>query len=83
MRRVLVGSPPRVRGKAFFRIFMKFIKRITPACAGKRLKIYRFVAIFVIKYPLNPLTYHTPYMLSCSPAEHDALVLQELKNTQL
>ena len=32
------GSPPRVRGKAFYDAWMLFQGRITPACAGKRLK---------------------------------------------
>ena len=31
------GSPPRVRGKANFHLFLLFGLRITPACAGKRL----------------------------------------------
>ena len=32
----LLGSPPRVRGKAFQTMFGTFITGITPACAGKR-----------------------------------------------
>ena len=30
-----VGSPPRVRGKAFFSVLVLGMPRITPACAGK------------------------------------------------
>ena len=33
----VVGSPPRVRGKAHFRQSTIFVMRITPACAGKRV----------------------------------------------
>ena len=32
------GSPPRVRGKESFLVFLLLSLRITPACAGKRLK---------------------------------------------
>ena len=32
------GSPPRVRGKEIESLVMSGVQRITPACAGKRLK---------------------------------------------
>ncbi len=31
------GSPPQMRGKAFFSFFCSFLSRITPADAGKRI----------------------------------------------
>ena len=34
--KVIVGSPPHVRGKACERFFNVLLLRITPACAGKR-----------------------------------------------
>ena len=34
----LLGSPPRVRGKVLLAFLLIFVGRITPACAGKRLK---------------------------------------------
>ena len=36
---ILEGSPPRVRGKRFFQTSHKPAMGITPACAGKTLKI--------------------------------------------
>ena len=35
MRRVIRGSPPRVRGKVPLHYYSRFHSRITPACAGK------------------------------------------------
>ena len=36
--RLWLGSPPRVRGKAHLRSSCRRMRRITPACAGKRLQ---------------------------------------------
>ena len=36
--RAILGSPPRVRGKAKNNLIKSPVQRITPACAGKRLK---------------------------------------------
>ena len=34
-----MGSPPRMRGKVPISIFLRFLGGITPAYAGKRLKV--------------------------------------------
>ena len=46
MRIVNRGSPPRVRGKLAYISILFIISRITPACAGKTLKIQIPVALF-------------------------------------
>ena len=39
------GSPPRVRGKVWDSVFFVVLKRITPACAGKRLSLHSSSAL--------------------------------------
>ena len=39
---VPLGSPPRVRGKVHDKAGIKLHRRITPACAGKRIKCHLF-----------------------------------------
>ena len=53
-----IGSPPRVRGKAFYLQHTDFVDGITPACAGKRLKKYREYANISIDYDAIHLTSH-------------------------
>ncbi len=43
----LLGSPPRVRGKSNYGVTIRPEDRITPACAGKVLKISHKISVFV------------------------------------
>ncbi len=52
------GSPPRVRGKGIGGLCERTGVRITPACAGKRLKKYREYANISIDYDAIHLTSH-------------------------
>ena len=40
---VYLGSPPRVRGTGMAALMMASIMGITPACAGNRIHVYRYV----------------------------------------
>ena len=40
------GSPPRVRGKDQAQLKVNCMTRITPACAGKRLKNSLYIGVF-------------------------------------
>ena len=61
------GSPPRVRGKAGWIVEMLSESRITPACAGKRLKKARRYAIFSFEQHTIPLVSHKAAAPICSP----------------
>ena len=50
-----IGSPPRVRGKEMDELVQMLTDRITPACAGKRLKRSQYKAIFSIQHRVIPL----------------------------
>ena len=51
----VMGSPPRVRGKEVGVEAEEVDARITPACAGKRLKRSQYKAIFSIQHRVIPL----------------------------
>ena len=61
------GSPPRVRGKVVGRSPQTPTTRITPACAGKRLKKARRYAIFSFEQHTIPLVSHKAAAPICSP----------------
>ncbi len=51
-----IGSPPRVRGKVLQVLFIHAVARITPACAGKRLRNLRKYAVLFSLRVTFPLT---------------------------
>ncbi len=40
------GSPPRVRGTEHENLFVKFVRGITPACAGNRIRHMGLISVF-------------------------------------
>ena len=66
------GSPPRMRGKAGFKVAFQFVNRITPAYAGKRLKRSRSTVSPVAIVPLFPSVCNKPVVSDGSPAVRDA-----------
>ena len=75
-----VGSPPHVRGKATG-VAMTFPRaRITPACAGKRLKRSRSTVPHAAIVPLFPSVCNKPAGSDGSPAGHDAPPFLPIEN---
>ena len=68
-----IGSPPLVRGKDFSLFFPPFGTRITPACAGKRLK--KSKNTYDPKCPISAFhsVFQTQQMSGDNPQAHDAM----------
>ena len=75
-----VGSPPRMRGKAFGSAAFLFARRITPAYAGKRLKRSRSTVPPVAIVPLFPSVCNKPVVSDGSPAGRDAPLFLPAEN---
>ena len=75
-----VGSPPHVRGKACFTTRPRTTRRITPACAGKRLKRSRSTVPPVAIVPLFPSVCNKPVVSDGSPAGRDAPLFLPAEN---
>ena len=75
-----VGSPPHVRGKVFDAASFMFEFRITPACAGKRLKRSRSTVPPVAIVPLFPSVCNKPVVSDGSPAGRDAPLFLPAEN---
>ena len=76
----LVGSPPHVRGKVPALDAMVRHDRITPACAGKRLKRSRSTVPPVAIVPLFPSVCNKPVVSDGSPAGRDAPLFLPAEN---
>ena len=74
------GSPPRVRGKVAGVCACNVVQRITPACAGKRLKRSRSTVPHAAIVPLFPSVCNKPAGSDGSPAGHDAPPFLPLEN---
>ena len=74
------GSPPHVRGKVSKRFFLGAAYRITPACAGKRLKRFRGTVSPVAIVPLFPSVCNKPVVSDGSPAGRDAPLFLPAEN---
>ena len=74
------GSPPHVRGKAFIAVGNHPSPRITPACAGKRLKRSRSTVPPVAIVPLFPSVCNKPVVSDGSPAGRDAPLFLPAEN---
>ena len=77
---LLSGSPPHVRGKAIRTVYAVFPLRITPACAGKRLKRSRSTVPHAAIVPLFPSVCNKPAGSDGSPAGHDAPPFLPIEN---
>ena len=79
-RMLTLGSPPHVRGKDhdFAGILRRL--RITPACAGKRLKRSRSTVPHAAIVPLFPSVCNKPAGSDGSPAGHDAPPFLPIEN---
>ena len=75
-----VGSPPHVRGKALRILQHRRTLRITPACAGKRLKRSRSTVPPVAIVPLFPSVCNKPVVSDGSPAGRDAPLFLPAEN---
>lgn len=75
-----LGSPPHVRGKGGFRPSSYLLFRITPACAGKRLKRSRSTVPPVAIVPLFPSVCNKPVVSDGSPAGRDAPLFLPAEN---
>ena len=75
-----VGSPPHVRGKAEIESYADECDRITPACAGKRLKRSRSTVPPVAIVPLFPSVCNKPVVSDGSPAGRDAPLFLPAEN---
>ena len=75
-----MGSPPHVRGKAKYSKLMLIPHRITPACAGKRLKRSRSTVPPVAIVPLFPSVCNKPVVSDGSPAGRDAPLFLPAEN---
>ena len=75
-----LGSPPHVRGKASNAIGYAHFGRITPACAGKRLKRSRSIVPHAAIVPLFPSVCNKPAGSDGSPAGHDAPPFLPIEN---
>ena len=75
-----LGSPPHVRGKdnGSDQDVIRF--RITPACAGKRLKRSRSTVLHAAIVPLFPSVCNKPAGSDGSPAGHDAPPFLPIEN---
>ena len=78
--RLKSGSPPHVRGKVDFYYFFCPDRRITPACAGKRLKRSRSTVPPVAIVPLFPSVCNKPVVSDGSPAGRDAPLFLPAEN---
>ena len=76
----LKGSPPHVRGKAEKNGTFCPGVRITPACAGKRLKRSRSTVPPVAIVPLFPSVCNKPVVSDGSPAGRDAPLFLPAEN---
>ena len=74
------GSPPHVRGKALLNSSKNLFSRITPACAGKRLKRSRSTVSPVAIVPLFPSVCNKPVVSDGSPAGRDAPLFLPAEN---
>ena len=74
------GSPPHVRGKVEEFLRQRFQGRITPACAGKRLKRSRSTVPHAAIVPLFPSVCNKPAGSDGSPAGHDAPPFLPIEN---
>ena len=74
------GSPPHVRGKVFDWLRRNGYLRITPACAGKRLKRSRSIVPHAAIVPLFPSVCNKPAGSDGSPAGHDAPPFLPIEN---
>lgn len=74
------GSPPHVRGKAPPTLPALPPPRITPACAGKRLKRSRSTVPPVAIVPLFPSVCNKPVVSDGSPAGRDAPLFLPAEN---
>ena len=77
---LLRGSPPHVRGKELVTDYGLVLKRITPACAGKRLKRSRSTVPPVAIVPLFPSVCNKPVVSDGSPAGRDAPLFLPAEN---
>ena len=75
-----MGSPPHVRGKGLPVLLLPFDGRITPACAGKRLKRSRSTVPPVAIVPLFPSVCNKPVVSDGSPAGRDAPLFLPAEN---
>ena len=75
-----LGSPPHVRGKVALRSPSSYQHRITPACAGKRLKRSRSIVPHAAIVPLFPSVCNKPAGSDGSPAGHDAPPFLPIEN---
>ena len=75
-----MGSPPHVRGKACAICTFPLPQRITPACAGKRLKRSRSTVPPVAIVPLFPSVCNKPVVSDGSPAGRDAPLFLPAEN---
>ena len=74
------GSPPHVRGKEYLGGGRYHVNRITPACAGKRLKRSRSTVSPVAIVPLFPSVCNKPVVSDGSPAGRDAPLFLPAEN---
>ena len=74
------GSPPHVRGKVKELSLIGVTDRITPACAGKRLKRSRSTVPPVAIVPLFPSVCNKPVVSDGSPAGRDAPLFLPAEN---
>ena len=77
---LIVGSPPRMRGKGFPSSSLFPHTGITPAYAGKRLKRSRSTVPHAAIVPLFPSVCNKPAGSDGSPAGHDAPPFLPLEN---
>ena len=66
------GSPPRVRGKEYWGLLYAISRRITPACAGKRLKKPRNDGLFQFVSLRFHSVSNTPDESNCNRLMRDA-----------
>ena len=76
----IAGSPPHVRGKGANSKATLPYDRITPACAGKRLKRSRSTVPPVAIVPLFPSVCNKPVVSDGSPAGRDAPLFLPAEN---
>ena len=77
----VIGSPPRMRGKAVYPVRSRVHTRITPAYAGKRLKKSHSTVSPVAIAPLFPSVCNRPVVSNGNPAERDAPLFLPAENT--
>ena len=78
---LLLGSPPRMRGKVQVTLAPAPLLRITPAYAGKRLKKSHSTVSPVAIVPLFPSVCNRPVVSNGNPAERDAPLFLPAENT--